>query len=155
MSDSKTTTNERRNIHSIVTIVWPSFHPILRANFTQATRLHALLEPRKRPSLCTRYRDMLTASSSVILFTITIHYKWHKEEQGANRNASSIIGRARLMLFVSLLIPLQGPNIVRNQGMTSCKRNSSSHSFHDSINLMSALRSLTFFLVEHHTVFDL
>ena len=81
-------TSKHKPAHKIVTIRWPSLHPIFFASFTHVTRLHALLEPRKSPSCCTKYRDMPTASASV------------------TRNASPMMGSASSKFFVSRLIPL-------------------------------------------------
>ena len=78
----------KRDTYNTVTITCPSFHPIFLANRMQATKLHALLDPRKSPSLRTRYRDIATASLSVV------------------RNASSIIGSAKSKFLVNRLIPL-------------------------------------------------
>ena len=50
-----------------VTTFSPLLQPILRASLTHATKFTALLEPRNRPSRCTRKRAILTASASVIL----------------------------------------------------------------------------------------
>lgn len=56
-----------RRPYKMVTTLSPSFHPIFFTSLMQATRLHALLDPRNSPSLCTRYLDIATASSSVML----------------------------------------------------------------------------------------
>ena len=40
--------------HKMVTTVWPSCHPICFTNLTHATKLHALLDPRNKPSCWTR-----------------------------------------------------------------------------------------------------
>jgi hypothetical protein len=55
--------------HSTVTTFSPLPQPILRTSLTHATRFTALLDPRNRPSRCTKKRAILTASASVILMT--------------------------------------------------------------------------------------
>ena len=97
-----------KNTHMTVTIVCPFFQPIFRASLMHATRLHALLDPRNRPSCCTRYRDMLTASASVILsYKIQFHCGFNNAV-ATYRNTSSMIGKASSILFVTLLMPLHG-----------------------------------------------
>ena len=68
--------------YNTVTIVFPhSVQPSCLTSFTQAIRLQALLEPKNNPSFFTKYRDMATASASVILKTAT--------EQTKSRGRSS------------------------------------------------------------------
>lgn len=98
--------------YKIVTILSPLCHPIFLTSLTQAKRLLALLEPRNRPSLCTRYRDILTASASDILSICQFLIKlcpnlWDR----VYRNASLIMGSAISKLCVGRLIPLEKKHV--------------------------------------------
>jgi hypothetical protein len=134
-----------------VTITCPSFHSIFLANRIHATRLHALLDPRNSPSFRTRYRDIATASLSVV------------------RNASSITGSAKAKFLVSRLMPLvQLRQIGSERGAKPIV-----HSLDYSINLeklyvserqkitccpanlMSSLSTFALLWIEHCTVLNL
>lgn len=121
--------------HRMVTIRWPSVHPIFFASLTHVTRLHALLEPRKSPSCCTRYRDMLTASASV------------------TRNASPMMGSASSKFFVSRLIPLRV--VTRELGRVCEGRDGDAHSLDDGVDLVTPFGAFGFLAVEEHAILDL
>lgn len=73
-----------------------------------------------------------------------------------DRKASSMIGRASSMLFVSLLIPLEEKERPSLWDKTQAEdANRYLHPFDDSIDLMPPFCPLAFFTVEHHPMLDL
>ena len=103
--------------HSTVTTFSPLPQPILRTSFTHATKFTALLDPRNRPSRCTKKRAILTASASVILWPMSpvvsvCHFTKKKTRMEAlYRKASSITGSASSMFFVTRLIPMPSTTV--------------------------------------------
>jgi hypothetical protein len=85
-----------------VTTFSPLPQPILRTSLTHATKFTALLDPRNRPSRCTKKRAILTASASVILAADVTRRQTRLVQQQKNGDASpeSIIDHGKRELDV-------------------------------------------------------
>lgn len=129
--------------------------PFVLASLTQAIRLHALLEPKNRPSCLTRNLDMATASASVILMTgLVVNHLSMNELIQQSAPKCIVHNRHCKVNIMSHAIVASGN---RGEWETTARgfAGGLSHALNNCVDLVSPLCSFAFFSVEHHTMFDL